>query len=477
MTTLFKYPAYICERIIALALLCRNSSPGCTDCVLHSCYCLKCYQKYLRYFTKYSYIFLAIFGEGYYEAARKSYYLINRNRERIFVPAKAGDFGMFIIKLTITLSGTALGFSLVLLSSTTPFGQPTSDLVAPSFIGIVSFLVSGYIAQIFGGSMQACMNTIIICGACDEEMFTREQRYMYIELRKYLDQIYEEMTEQQRENKEAININSKKVYQNTKVLDDGGESTSVMKPFFNQGSEISAPVKALNVDDLDDENIFAVSKPNIVFNQSFDPSNNSFMDLQNSKVQKDSSIRSQENTMRGFKGSSERSFLQPENRSLLGKSAINNASAINNLTVVQNKSFMDNRSAINNMSAIDKRSTGNEKSFREANNFLSPNRLGFSTNKTDKALNRSVDPRIEASNSSFLNQNKSYLQDINKSSQDLGSKIKREGSNSSFQDYNRSFVGNESFKSAFAEEDPIQVYNESSIEIEPDNGVKPVFQR
>jgi hypothetical protein len=243
LTTLFQVPSFLLENFKSLSALCRYSKPGCTDCMLKSCSCMKCHQKWLRYFTKYSYIFLALFGEGYYEAARKSYYLINRNRERIFVPAKAGDFGMLIIKTTIMLSGTAIAYTLVLLSDFTPSGQPTSDLVAPTFICLISLLISAYIAQIFGGSMQACINTIIICGACDEEMFTREQRYMYKELQDYLDQIYEEMTEQQKENKEMVKMKaSKNAYRKGKVVDDN-EGTSVMKPLFNQNNEISAPVK------------------------------------------------------------------------------------------------------------------------------------------------------------------------------------------------------------------------------------------
>ena len=124
LITVLWLPKMIVENIIYLASLCGGTSPGCTDCLLRSCFCLSCHQKWLIYFSKYSYIFLALFGYESYEAARMSFYLINRNKDRIFVPANVGDFGMIIIKLTIPCQDCPAS-ALVILSSNTLIGQAT----------------------------------------------------------------------------------------------------------------------------------------------------------------------------------------------------------------------------------------------------------------------------------------------------------------------------------------------------------------
>jgi Plasma-membrane choline transporter len=427
-------PKFILETYKSLALICRYSSPKCTDCMLRSCCCLKCNQKWLRYFTKYSYIFIAIFGESYYESARKSFYLINRNRERMFVPAVAGDFGMLIIKLTITLSGSSLAFSLVTLSTNTPLGHPTSQLVAPVFIWLISFIVCFYVGQIFGGSMQACMNTIIICGACDEEMFTREQRYMYKELIEYLDKIYEEMTEQQREHKEMVKMKaSKKVYQKTKIADEA-EPTSVMRSLFNKNdTEAAAPVIALNVDDLDDEdNVFAAAKPNIVVNRAFEPDNSFNAGNYN---EFGSSFRNQNNSyMRVRENSPSNSRLNPDtNLNPANRSTVSNNTSINSFTVAR---------SYNNSSAMSQRS-------------------GFPANKPEdsRAVSRDNIPKGTFLNRPVAQDPESRLLSANKSPTVPSYKPTPDSAENN------------------AEEDPIQVFSEKSLEVEPNDDYRPKFSR
>ena len=443
LTFIFAIPNFLLEIYKSFALLCRKSTPGCTDCMLRSCYCLKCHQKWLRYFTKYSYIFLALFGEGYYDAARKSYYLINRNRERMFVPAIAGDFGMFIIKMTITLSGTAISFTLVTLSSYTPKGQPTSNLIAPAFIGLLGLMISGYIAQIFGGSMQACMNTIIICRACDEEMFTREQRYKYDELQDYLDQIYEEMTEQQRENKELINMHeSKKAYQKTKIGDDGAESTSVMRPFFNQNNEFSAPVVALNLDE-DEDNAYINSKPGILFNKNIEENPQSV------------NVSRQE-----FQNSRENSANISERKQLISGSSVNRSYSEESRVFLNSGSnggdlrkFTPNRSGIDLVQPIE-----NSSGLNQENMFLSPNKNLFRNNsnisegRTNKVINNSNAFTVKKSQVVPVGSNSSENILLNPGKP--GEKIKLE---------------------------PIKNYkektDESSIEVEPNEEFRPKFPK
>ena len=97
---------------------------------------------------------------------------------------------MTLIKITITLSGASVAFAIVLLPEKTFTGQETDRLVAQLFIAFFTMILCAYIAQIIAGTMQTTMNTVLMCGVCDEEMFTREQRYIDQDLQNFLDNVY-----------------------------------------------------------------------------------------------------------------------------------------------------------------------------------------------------------------------------------------------------------------------------------------------
>lgn len=474
LSTLFKIPQVLLTTYKSIASIFRIKAPGCTDCMLRCCYCMTCHQKWLRYFSKYSYIFLALFGENYFEAARKSFYLIQRNRNRIFVPAKAGDFGMFLVKMTMTLAGTVVTLTLLLLADRTPAGQDTAALVAPVFVGIVSMLCSAYVAQIFGGSMQACMNTIIICGACDEEMFTREQRYMYKDLQDYLDSIYEEMTEQQKEHKEMVKMKeSKKIYKKTKVIDES-EVPSIMKTHFNQKTEISAPVQAMNIEDLeeDEENIFALEPPKMKLNNnSF---NNSVLSAQRDPVVNSSFRMNLETSNRNFKSEVNRSHREAGggNRSGLNVSGnygneagVRDANSMLDPIQVSrvdrsqnylrpNASYMDHNPSLNN-SVIEPSRPNQNSSFLSHHHLASENRSFLGDNRSFAGDNRS----FIGENRSLIGENQSFLGlgPLNNSRNQI-----RINSNSYFED--RSF------------EEAIKVDANHSVEVEPDDKTRPRFK-
>lgn len=71
-------------------------------------------------------------------------------------------------------------------------GQSTDELTSVYGAAIFVFVICWYLAVIFGGALETCMNAVVICGACDEEMFTREQRFMEPDLIELLDAIIEE---------------------------------------------------------------------------------------------------------------------------------------------------------------------------------------------------------------------------------------------------------------------------------------------
>ena len=404
-------------------------------------------------------VLLYLFGEKYFEAAQKSFYLINRNRNRIFVPAKAGDFGMLIIKMTMTLAGTAVTLTLLLISDETPRGQSTSLLIAPIFVGLVSCLVCMFVSQIFGGSMQACMNTIIICGACDEEMFTREQRYMYKELQDYLDDIYEEMTEQQRENKQMVKMKaSDKVYKKTRVVDEA-EATAVMKA-MNQHGEVAAPIQAMNIEDMDndeEENIFALSQPRL---NILEPSHNvSYNGSNFLSVNRDPMANS---SFRQNLESDNKSFMLDVNKS--HRDGLNGSNLVSPMPI--NRSFAEKYSKEPG-SILDPIHVN-----RLDVNHLRPNVSHYDQNRSLLNVNQSV---IEGSrtnpNNSFLSQNRSFI-DQNRSFQ--GGLFSQ---NRSFAEDNRSLVPpNMSANRSLNREDAIRVDNDASVEVEHDESYRPRFK-
>jgi len=253
----------------------KKNHNGLANCLGKCCACLTCHQKYLRFFTDYAFIFLALFGHPFFECAKKSYYLLKRNKQRVNLPSKAGQFVIFIMKATICLSGTALTYSLLLLQPYTPRGQDTDLLVAPSWLAFYSLIVGWFTAQVFGGSMAACMNTVVLCGACDEEMFTREQRFMDHQLQSFLDSVYEEQTEQQRESKErAVMQNPKKVYQKASLLENMDEEGAILlKPIKNNYTGSQKASDTL----MEDETIVAAQRPNMAYNNN-DQSNFHWME-------------------------------------------------------------------------------------------------------------------------------------------------------------------------------------------------------
>jgi len=184
---------------------CIGRTLGCMCC---SCFC--CYEGLLKYYTDYTYIFIAIFGEPYSVSARRSFFLILRNNRRITVPSGAGWYVVTVIKLTVALAGTSFVFGWLMNQDSTPEGQDTELLVAPIGPAIFAFLVSSFVSQVFGGNIQACLDAVLLCGICDEEMFTRDQRFMEDKLSAFLDNICEEQTEQQKEDREVFLVQGPK---------------------------------------------------------------------------------------------------------------------------------------------------------------------------------------------------------------------------------------------------------------------------
>mmetsp|Transcript_17282 Transcript_17282/g.17228 ORF Transcript_17282/g.17228 Transcript_17282/m.17228 type:complete len:134 (+) Transcript_17282:357-758(+) len=125
-----------------MKLKAKDPMPRSTKYITDCCFCIKYYHKYLRFLTKYSYIYLSIFADPYFRSSKRSYYLMRRNYFRIGKPAAIGSFIISIIQYVITLSGMCLTMSLILLPDKTASGQLSIEIVSTAGPALFTFLIS-----------------------------------------------------------------------------------------------------------------------------------------------------------------------------------------------------------------------------------------------------------------------------------------------------------------------------------------------
>lgn len=163
---------------------------------LRSSFLVRLYDTNLWKYEGQSVVFLALFGEKYGIAAEKAVRLAARNLQRTGLPLIWGSYLTFCYSITITLSGVAIAYGWVLLQDSLPSGQLTVELTLQPAICLMAFAVSVFVAEVFAGGMQICLETVLFCTACDEEMFSGAQRFIERDLQDFLDQIAEEQNEQ-----------------------------------------------------------------------------------------------------------------------------------------------------------------------------------------------------------------------------------------------------------------------------------------
>ena len=163
---------------------------------LRTCYLARCYDDNLWKYEGQSVVYMALFGERYGEAAEKAVRLAARNLQRTGLPLIWGSYLTSCYKGTIALSGVALAYGWVLLRDLLPNGQLSVEITLQPAIGLAALGLSLFAAEVFAGGMEICLETVLFCAACDEEMFSGEQRFIGSDLQDFLDQIAEEQNEQ-----------------------------------------------------------------------------------------------------------------------------------------------------------------------------------------------------------------------------------------------------------------------------------------
>lgn len=163
---------------------------------LRSCYLARLYDDSLWKYEGQSVVYLALFGESYGVSAEKAVRLSTRNLQRTGLPLIWGSYLTNCYKMTIALSGVSLAYGWVLLGEKLPDGHLSVEVTLQPAIGLVALGVALFVAEVFASGMQICLETVLFCAACDEEMFSGEQRFIGSDLQNFLDQIAEEQNEQ-----------------------------------------------------------------------------------------------------------------------------------------------------------------------------------------------------------------------------------------------------------------------------------------
>ena len=196
-------PNLIFSGLTALLRKSPHSKP--TNALAKLCYCLFFYERWLKHCTKFTYIFvfstqIALFAEKYSISAPRSYYLIHRHRKRLILPVTAGWTVIWAVKVVIAFAGPCVTYySLINNTQTAIAADDPGNVVSASGPSFVALMLCVYIAQVFGGALDSCMNSMLVCSACDEEMFTNEQRHMQEDIADFLENMGKEQTQIQAE--------------------------------------------------------------------------------------------------------------------------------------------------------------------------------------------------------------------------------------------------------------------------------------
>lgn len=155
----FVYP--IRSLFEAIYVKIHKDNRGCSRCLSKSCCCcMYCYRKGLVYLTKNAFITVAIHGYNFLSAAKNTFNLTMRNRMNITMGNWVGTFTLFVGRLLISISVTAV--SSWLLNS----NEELQFFVAPAFvIFICSYIATG----VFTGVIENAIDSMFVCYMEDEE--------------------------------------------------------------------------------------------------------------------------------------------------------------------------------------------------------------------------------------------------------------------------------------------------------------------
>lgn len=130
--------------------------------------CMWCFEKFIRYMNRNSYILTAIHGYGFWTGAVKAFGLIFRNAVRAATVNFVGDFMLFLGKVFVAAVSTGLScIWFYKMKDVNYFWVPAI------FVFLITFFVSGAFTSLFEMGIDACF----LCVLEDEERNPPGQRH------------------------------------------------------------------------------------------------------------------------------------------------------------------------------------------------------------------------------------------------------------------------------------------------------------
>ena len=144
-------------------------------CLLKIAICfINCFERFIKFLTKNSYIQTAIMSSNFCTAAKDAFFLVLRNCARFLTLGSIGDVFMFFGKVLIVLGSAFFGYMLI-----TRWDRYDDKLTSPFLPTIVFCIIAYLIAALFMIVYGMATDTILHCFIADEELNSSDGRGAY----------------------------------------------------------------------------------------------------------------------------------------------------------------------------------------------------------------------------------------------------------------------------------------------------------
>lgn len=117
---------------------------------------------------------MAIWSEGYWSSAKKSYFLLHRNEDKVGDLDFLIEFILFQLKLSNSLLMSLPIYFYLSLAETTPYGNKIADIESPLIPTLFVFVIGFFYTSVFQVSYDITTKSIIQLYLVDREMFYGE---------------------------------------------------------------------------------------------------------------------------------------------------------------------------------------------------------------------------------------------------------------------------------------------------------------
>eukprot|EP00735_Rhodelphis_limneticus_P000910 TRINITY_DN11446_c0_g1::TRINITY_DN11446_c0_g1_i1::g.10828::m.10828 TRINITY_DN11446_c0_g1::TRINITY_DN11446_c0_g1_i1::g.10828 ORF type:complete len:666 (-),score=255.96,sp/Q6IP59/CTL2_XENLA/27.91/1e-61,Choline_transpo/PF04515.7/2.2e+02,Choline_transpo/PF04515.7/4.3e+03,Choline_transpo/PF04515.7/1.7e-80 TRINITY_DN11446_c0_g1_i1:566-2563(-) len=141
-------------------------------------YCLRCFERFIRFVNKSAYVQTAIFGTNFCVSLKNGVSLLLQNAARCAAMQYAGFFILFLGKMLIAMVATAASMYIFTYGEVT--GTSTDSGVNP--LALVIFLVIGWaVGVLFMSVFEMAMDTVFQCYCLDEGKANKELKEYFEE--------------------------------------------------------------------------------------------------------------------------------------------------------------------------------------------------------------------------------------------------------------------------------------------------------